>query len=372
MQPRSPDSPWNYTRAQRIGLVALLVLIAGIYGLTRLHTVPENVTAEVDDEALFAAAAELRNARPQGADATPPPSAAFTFDPNRISAADLQRLGLSAKQATAYVRYRTKVPFRRAEELRNLRVLRPEQADKLIALARIPAAPASEAPEADPAEEAAPPQNFPFDPNTLAYDSLRLLGLTEREANALIKYRSYRPITFRQAKDLRRVRALDSQRVERLMALVRLPVADTSSSPAPRSPQTLSATVDINRATAQVWQQLPGIGAYRAQSIVKFRDRLGGFASVDQVATTYGLPDSVFQQIRKHLVASPIVRPLYVNRADAATLAAHPFLQRSTATIIVRYRDNHGPFRSVEDLKKVRALTTETLDELLPYLNFAP
>ena len=371
MQPRSPDNPWHYTRAQRIGLVVLLALIAGAYGIRLLLSDPYASVERIDDEALFAAAAELRNAGPHQDPATDAPSERFTFNPNRVSSADLRRLGLSAKQATAFVRYRSKAPFRRPEDLRRLRILRPEQADKLVALAQLTSAPSPRAPAAY--VNAPPPaaQSFPFDPNTLSYDSLRLLGLTEREANAFVKYRSYRPVTFRQPEDLRRVRALDSQRVERLMALVRLPVMDTSLSPAPRAPQKEPVTVDINRAPAERWQELPGVGAYRAQSIVKFRDRLGGFASVEQVADTYGLPDSVFQSIRGQLVASPIVRPLYINQADVATLAGHPYLKRSTATIIVRYRENHGPFASVEELKKVRAITTETLDELLPYLNFA-
>ena len=157
-----------------------------------------------------------------------------------------------------------------------------------------------------------------------------------------------------------------------MIAHVRLPVSETSFIPAPPPPKPdyTEVSFDINRSGAQEWQNLPGIGEYRAQSIVKFRDRLGGFVRVDQIAETYGLPDSVFQRIRPLLKRTPITRPIYVNRADAATLAAHPYLKRSTATIIVRYRKNHGPFTSAEDLKKVRAISTETLDKLLPYLNF--
>ncbi|NJL77073.1 MAG: helix-hairpin-helix domain-containing protein, partial [Saprospiraceae bacterium] len=35
-----------------------------------------------------------------------------------------------------------------------------------------------------------------------------------------------------------------------------------------------------------------------ANRIVKFREALGGFASVEQVAETYQLPDSTFQKIK--------------------------------------------------------------------------
>ncbi|MGB3798382.1 MAG: helix-hairpin-helix domain-containing protein [Lewinella sp.] len=367
------NNPWNYTRQQRLGLLALVFFVAVCFALSRYVTTSSKSTSVADDSELFASAEKLRAATATDAPSVQIVPERFAFDPNTVKHAELQRLGLSEKQATAFVRYREKVRFRRPEDLERLRVLRPEQARDLVALARIAPKPEA-APPSFAAAPTPPAEQFLFNPNTLPYDSLLLLGLDEREARALVKYRSYRPVTFRQAEDLRRVSAIDSNKVDDLLALVDLPVPEVRFSPAPRRPKNTSAvtSLDVNSASAEEWQQLPGIGAYRAGSIVKFRDQLGGFAVVDQIGETYGLPDSTYRAILPYLRVSPVTRPLYVNRTDAATLAAHPYLKRATATIIVRYRDNHGPFQSVEDLKKVRAISTETLDKLLPYLNFAP
>ena len=131
------------------------------------------------------------------------------------------------------------------------------------------------------------------------------------------------------------------------------------------------SSVDINRATVEEWTTLPGIGNYRAERIVAFRDQLGGFVSVEQVATVYGLPDSTYRAVAARLTPSPLLRQLRINRASVAKLAGHPYLSRTDAAVIVRYRDNHGPFADIEDLSRVRALDRETLERLTPYLNFA-
>ncbi|WP_116124182.1 helix-hairpin-helix domain-containing protein [Lewinella sp. IMCC34183] len=369
----SPPPPWAYTRAQRGGLIALLAILIGGYFASRWWPASAPPDFGADDAALLAAAERLRQADQPAPTTATAAAEPFPFDANTVTATDLQQLGLTGRQATAVLRYRQKRPFRTADDFRRLRVLRPEQADRLATWARYPQRPSVPSPPAGEEPAPPPPQRFTFDPNTLSADSLQLLGFTERQANALVKYRSYRPLTFRQPEDLLRVRALDSTQVRGLLSLVAISLPD-STAPAPRRPAPVAAAapLDINRADAEAWTQLPGIGPTRAARIVGYRDRLGGFASVEQVAETYGLPDSVYQRIVPQLRVSGISRPLRVNRLDAQALASHPYLDRRTAQIIVRYRQNHGPFASAEDLKKVRAVSTETLAALLPYLNFDP
>ncbi len=367
-----PPQPWSYTRNQRYGLLLLLLLIAGGYWVNRHLTAARPPYPSPDDSALFAAARHLRAAMDVEPTEQPAAPERFRFDPNTVSAADLQRLGLSARQAASWIKFRGKRPFRSVEDIGKLYVLQPAQATTLMALAELPEDRADQVAASPPASNAVI-QTFPFDPNTISGDSLALLGFSTREVKALLKYRSYRDITFREPEDLRRVGALDSERLNRLLAYVEIVLPRDSTpayAPYPKRSAPALASLDVNTATPAAWQSLPGIGASRAASLVKFREALGGFISLDQVGTTYGLPDSTFQQIRPYLRHSPLIPSLYINRLDAAALARHPYLRRRTAEIIVRYRDNHGPFTSSADLEKVRALTTESRDALLPYLNF--
>ena len=51
----------------------------------------------------------------------------------------------------------------------------------------------------------------------------------------------------------------------------------------PKSQPTSDSTIDVNRADAQEWQQLYGIGPVLSGRIVKFRDLLGGFHHIGAI-----------------------------------------------------------------------------------------
>ncbi|SEP60334.1 helix-hairpin-helix domain-containing protein [Neolewinella agarilytica] len=297
----------------------------------------------------------------------------FAFDPNTVSAQDLERLGLSPKQAVALINYRSKAKygraFRKAEDLRRLGTLSDQQKDHLIGLAEIPPE------EPEPVVAAL---QFSFDPNTISADSFQLLGFPAWQAKSLLRYRGDRAITFRRATDLRRVKSLDSALVEAVIPLVRL-APPTSTAPAaapttytykPKVPPPPPGSVDINTADTSVWKSIPGIGSYRAKRIVRFREVLGGFVSVNQVGETRGLPDSTFQAIMPYLKASPVPRPLVINRATYDELKRHPYINRNLANSIVKNREKFGRFNGPEDLRRLRLITDKNLPTLLPYFSF--
>ena len=297
----------------------------------------------------------------------------FAFDPNTVSSQDLERLGLSPKQASAFISYRSKAKygraFRKPEDIRRLSTMSDQQKDHLVGLAIIP--PEEEKPKA-------PAQRFAFDPNTISPDSLQLLGFPAWQAKALVRYRGDREITFRRPTDLRRVGALDSALVEEVLELVRIAPA-TSPAPA-RSPETYAytpkppppppASFDINSTDTIAWRSLPGIGAYRAKRIVRYRDALGGFSSIKQVAETRGLPDSTFQAILKYLAPGKIYRPIAINRAKYEALKKHPYISRNLANSIVKNREKFGRFNGPEDLTRLRLINDENKALIVPYLSF--
>lgn len=62
--------------------------------------------------------------------------------------------------------------------------------------------------------------------------------------------------------------------------------------------------------------------------------------------------------------AGIMAAPLDINTADAETLAATlTGVGSSKAKKIVSYRDEHGPFSSIEDLLNVKGIGESTLDK---------
>jgi competence protein ComEA len=59
--------------------------------------------------------------------------------------------------------------------------------------------------------------------------------------------------------------------------------------------------VNINTATAEQLQQLPGIGEANAQAILEERKSRGGFKSVDELLDVRGIGESALERIRPHV-----------------------------------------------------------------------
>jgi len=117
------------------------------------------------------------------------------------------------------------------------------------------------------------------------------------------------------------------------------------------------------------WIALPGIGSKLAARIVTFRERLGGFYSIKQVADTYGLPDSTFSKIEPLLQCDhSAVRQIDINVADANALKQHPYIRWNIANAIVQYRAQHGNFKTLEDLQQLALITPEIFEKIKPYL----
>jgi competence protein ComEA len=100
--------------------------------------------------------------------------------------------------------------------------------------------------------------------------------------------------------------------------------AATGSSLAPASAAKVSSKLDLNRASAEDFQQLPGIGPVLAQRMVEWRRQHGAFTQVDELNAVKGIGTKKLQQIR------PLVT---VGKPKAA--AGHP----SKAVASAKHRD---------------------------------
>ena len=126
----------------------------------------------------------------------------------------------------------------------------------------------------------------------------------------------------------------------------------------------------INQSDSASWEALPGIGPKLASRIVLFRAKLGGFNSVAQVGETFGLPDSTFQIIKPYLDIdkSYLTAKLDINHSTIEELQAHPYISFQMAKVIIAYRDQHGPFKSKEDIIRIALMTPVLYAKLEPYL----
>jgi competence protein ComEA len=211
---------------------------------------------------------------------------------------------------------------------------------------------------------------FYFDPNTLPAAGWKKLGLRDKTIQIILNYLE-KGGRFRSPEDLKRIYGLPVKEYTRLLPFIKIePVANPAYTTKPEYHKKFNLqTIDINTADTSLFIALPGIGSKLAARIVAFREKLGGFYSIEQIAEVYGLQDSVFQRIRHFfLLNDPLVKKININTASVDELKAHPYIKYNIANALVAYRNEHGPFSTTEEIKKVSAITMEVYAKIEKYL----
>lgn len=166
-------------------------------------------------------------------------------------------------------------------------------------------------------------------------------------------------------------------------------------------------TLDLNQASAAELMQLPGVGPKLAQAIIDRRQTYGPFRSVADLDRVHGIGPAAlkrlegwvhvegvpqlhapFAQVKDGPAGMPVgnaknagTRPasgkaaalsgkkVNVNTASAADLQLLP---RIGVVLAQRILDERGkqPFRSIDDLTRVKGIGPKTLDELRPFVAF--
>jgi len=293
-------------------------------------------------------------------------------------------LGLSPKMANTIVNYRNKGgKFYQADSFKKMYGLSNEQYQQLRPYIQIQAFGKTKTTYATNSfkEEKVSLQLAPFNPNTATEKTLRQLGLSKKATKILLKFRA-KGGQFYKKEDLKKIYGVTETQYQQLEAYIEIPKRAIVQNNTPTTYNNSSnriepasenfkkpPTIDINKATADEWQSLYGIGPSYAKRITNFRDKLGGFNSIQQVAETYGIPDSTFQKIKPFLTASPIFQKIPLNSSDYKMLSNHPYIKSQLAKTIIAYRKQHGPFKNIEGLKEIVILKEETFAKISPYLS---
>ena len=221
---------------------------------------------------------------------------------------------------------------------------------------------------------------FYFDPNTISTSDWKKLGLRDKTIKTVENYLN-KGGHFYKPDDLQKIYGIHDDEYERLRPYIKIesrPSKPNDNFASSKSKEEIQPTksyaarysiVDVNAADTTAFISLPGIGNKLATRIVTFREKLGGFYSVEQIGETYGLADSTFQKIKQYLkLGNALVKKININTATVDELKAHPYIKFSIANPIVAYRNEHGLFSKVEDIKNVMAVTDEIYKKITPYL----
>lgn len=225
-----------------------------------------------------------------------------------------------------------------------------------------------------------------FDPNGLSVQQWNTLGLSVKQAQVIKNFEA-KGGRFRKKEDLARIYSISDADYRRLSPYIRINSIEGKEESRYVQEQNVGfskneksvhltkeikeSSIDIEKADSAEWVVLKGIGPVLANRIIKYRNALGGFTDIDQIAEVYGLPPETYALIKDKLyLQEGTVKKINVNKANAAELSRHPYISRKQAQWITNYREQHGFYKNLKSLETIELLNQEFLRKIGPYLEF--
>jgi competence ComEA-like helix-hairpin-helix protein len=224
-------------------------------------------------------------------------------------------------------------------------------------------------------------EQFYFDPNTLNEEGWKKTGLNARVIRNILRYRD-KGGTFHSGEDLRKIYGMEDSVYDRLAPYL---VFVKPEKEKPKEPfdkpviknftPTDSSTarsiqvIGMNSADSADFESLPGIGSGFASRIVRYREKLGGFVTREQIMEVKGLDSSKFLQIRDLLVADTVgIRKMDLNAVTFKEMLRHPYFEYYLVKAIFNYKDRVKVFDSIGQLRNIETIYPELYEKISPYL----
>lgn len=111
--------------------------------------------------------------------------------------------------------------------------------------------------------------------------------------------------------------------------------------------------VDIQKASISDLISIKGIGEKYAKRIVKYRESLGGYFSIEQLREVYGIDSTLFASISNQVICSTDMTKLIdVNYIGYNDMCKHPYITKKEALKIIVIRSKNRKI-NLDDLQDV-------------------
>ncbi|MDR1112440.1 MAG: helix-hairpin-helix domain-containing protein [Bacteroidales bacterium] len=129
--------------------------------------------------------------------------------------------------------------------------------------------------------------------------------------------------------------------------------------------------LNLNRCDTGDIIVIPQFGAKRAQKLVEYRQKLGGFHSFEQLAEVYILQNIKTEHLAKYFfIDTTDIKKLEINNATYKELIAHPYFDAYLTKTILNYRNKNGKISNIAQFKDITKAYPELLEKMEPYLSF--
>ena len=161
-----------------------------------------------------------------------------------------------------------------------------------------------------------------FDPNRVSFSNMVRMGIDSLLARRIISYRRKGGI-FHEPRDLLKIYDFPDTLYKRIHPIIRIPqkeeiiptpaAAGSTASVSDRriesSQNWIPVHMDLNEADTTQLISIKGIGSVFSNRIVKYRDLLGGYVSIEQLDEVYGLKEETLLNLKERVYVDSIFEP---------------------------------------------------------------
>lgn len=216
------------------------------------------------------------------------------------------------------------------------------------------------------------PERFFFNPNQLAEKDWMRMGLTLKQVKTIKNFENAGGRFYRKD-DLRKVFVISAEFYQSVEPFIQIPSDSGALAVIPVTPSFKSEKkvleINVNSADTVQLKKLRGIGSGYARRIMQYRERLGGFVNINQLMEVWGMTPQLFDTLAMYMTidTAGIVRK-NINQCSLEELKNHPYIGWNVANAIIAYREKHGLYKSVNDIRNTDLVDEELYIKLAPYL----
>ena len=220
------------------------------------------------------------------------------------------------------------------------------------------------------------PKTYPFNPNFITDFKGYKLGMSVAELDRLFAFRKLDKYV-NSAQEFQNVTKVSDSLLKTISPYFKFPdwIKNKKSNFQTFSKKDYSKKVitilDINQASKDDLMKVYGIGEGLSDRILKQKELLGGFVSMDQMQDIWGLSPEVIEKLNSSFMVSvvPNVKKININTASVKELSQFHNFRYALAKEIVTYRSMNGDI-TIEDLAKIKGFPVDKIKIIALYLVF--
>ncbi|TWI03349.1 DNA uptake protein ComE-like DNA-binding protein [Flavobacterium tiangeerense] len=228
-----------------------------------------------------------------------------------------------------------------------------------------------------------PKQQYAFNPNFISDYIGYKLGMSTQEIDRLLAFRKQNKFV-NSPEEFQRVTQISDSLLETMSPLFKFPnwvEYKKGTSPYKEyknqeyqafAKKEKVSVLDINQADKEGLMKVYGIGDAISTRILKQKETLGGFVSMEQMDEIWGLSPEVLEKLNIHFKVGtlPNIKKVDINNASLKELSTFHYFRYALAKEIVTYRSMNGNIKNIEDLTKIKGFPVDKAKIIALYLDF--